>query len=338
MARVFVLGAGASRFSGYPLGNELWQFLQRWKTSEMGGAERDKRVTAAIEKIGRAVGRQEVFENLEELVTFLDLAVAGADPLGVQKLNWARERPGLIGMIADAFMWYEYCLQNEIVEGKKGFVPGIDVGAVQRTLDAWTGAVRPGDVVITFNWDILHDTALWRAGKWDYSDGYGFRGPEVGSRGASRILLLKLHGSVNWAQNDESDMEPALQHTRDFFGTPGDSDQYLKAAGQRDRGRPLVLPTYLKDLSSNRLLLSLWTRAEASLVEAEEVIVIGFGLQPADALARYLLGSSLLRNRNVDSVAVVAPRGGATHWWRFCTGVGKEARFLNQAFEDWVLA
>ena len=56
--------------------------------------------------------------------------------------------------------------------------------------------INPGDTVITFNYDDSLDRELKRAGKWDLSHGYGF--PLGNNNTQSEVLLLKLHGSVNW--------------------------------------------------------------------------------------------------------------------------------------------
>ena len=133
------------------------------------------------------------------------------------------------------------------------------------------------------------------------------------------------------------DIFPALEHTRDFFGTAGDPDQYRKSADRGDEARILILPTYLKDPSSNKLLLSLWTQAENLLIATDELIVIGFGLHPADAPARQLLASSLIRNRKLQELKVVAPRGGGVEWVGFCEAVDKKILLLDRTFEEWVL-
>jgi len=51
--------------------------------------------------------------------------------------------------------------------------------------------VQAGDVIITFN---SLDRELKLAGKWDVWDGYGF---PFAAR-SSEVLILKLHGSMNW--------------------------------------------------------------------------------------------------------------------------------------------
>lgn len=183
----------------------------------------------------------------------------------------------MLGMIADAFMWYEYKLERGLLWDEKGFVPNLCVHAVRSTLDDWSATLRAGDVIITFNGDLLLDTTLWRAGVWDYSDGYGFAGPVEGSRGPSSILLLKLHGSVNWAQEDELDAGPGhldrrltaaseeahLRRTLPVLEPPNPS--YLPAASAARSGRWVSSSmSRLRPATSSRSRRGCWTQSHAA--------------------------------------------------------------------------
>lgn len=268
--------------------------------------------------------------DLEQLFTFLDLAEAGTEPLQLVKIDWQSIRPKLMGMIANAFQWHEYQLQARLRKEKS------DPAAV--VLDAWASRLHVGDTIVTFNWDLLHEAALFRLGKWHYSDGYGFTCGDAPSGCTSGLIVLKLHGSVNWGQRDEQDCNPAIEHKADFFpGAQDDHSVYLRGAGQWNEGRYMIIPSYLKDLSTNRLLLSLWNQAFDALSTAEHVTVVGFQLHPADALARQLLGLALTRNSNSFGLQVVSPDGGVDHWPDFCEGIGRPCERIRRMFEEWVL-
>lgn len=49
------------------------------------------------------------------------------------------------------------------------------------------------------------------------NDGYGFTCSDPNGNARSPIGMLKLHGSVNWAQRNERDLHPAIGHKKDFF-------------------------------------------------------------------------------------------------------------------------
>jgi hypothetical protein len=244
-------------------------------------------------------------------------------------LDWPSLRPKLLGMIADTFQWHEYQLQHRL--------RGND-NPTATVLDAWTSRVNEGDIIITFNWDLLHEAALWRKGKWHYADGYRFLCSDAPADVRSPVKVFKLHGSVNWGQRDEHDSQPSIEHKADFFrGALDDHEIYPRAGGSWNEGRYLIIPSYLKDLSSNRLLLSLWNQAFDALSSAEQVTVIGFQLHRADALARQLLGCALTKNTNPLAIQVVAPPDGYDHWDEFCAGIGRDRIRVRLKFEDWVL-
>ncbi len=74
MARVFILGAGASTFAGYPLGTGLWAFIRDHRMGDLAGEERRRPV---IEEMTRVLSRfpPEKYDqpDLEWLFTLFDL-------------------------------------------------------------------------------------------------------------------------------------------------------------------------------------------------------------------------------------------------------------------------
>ena len=130
----------------------------------------------------------------------------------------------------------------------------------------------------------------------------------------------------------------SIEHKATFFaGALDDHSVYLKGAGQWNEGRNLIVPSYLKDVSANPLLLRLWNQASDALATANEVVVIGFQMHPADALARHLLGSALLRNQNQFEIRVVAPTDSTDHWDEFCHTIGRLRKRIRKRFEEWIL-
>ncbi len=236
VTRVFILGAGASRFAGYPLSLDLWPFIRDSFRAEASAIQRADHVTRAMNQVLKAIPPRDFGRpNLEELFTLLDLADMGTEPVALRDIGWRDVRP-------------------------------------------------------------------------KHADGYGFRCSDALSGEHSGIKILKLHGSVNWAQEDERDFQPAVEHKADFFQGANDAPEiYLKAACLSNKGRNLIIPSYLKDFSGNKLLLHLWSQASEALINASEVTVIGFNLSAADAPARQLIGSALLENKQVARISVVSP-------------------------------
>lgn len=338
MARVYILGAGASCFAGYPLAKKLWPFV---RDRSPGDVVADQRRQAVIKEMERIIMRfpPKVYDepDLEELFTFLDLSLLTPDVFQLGHADWQSMRPQMVGMIADAFMNYQHDLQGYLYSGGKA-PQGVDVdrGTTVKVLDAWATIVVEGDVLVSFNWDLLHDVTLHRGGKWLCGDGYGFRSQQATVARSSPVKLYKLHGSANWAQAG-TDEEPAILYSTVFFGDPRDDEDYMKEVGWDQGRKSMVIPSYLKFLGPNPTLVRIWNKAGEALRNAEEVVVIGYGLHRADSLAHHLFMSSLLDNPHRPSIEIVAPVGSPDNWDDLCLALGLKRKRTRTNFEDWLL-
>ena len=106
---------------------------------------------------------------------------------------------------------------------------------------------------------------------------------------------------------------PAFPLSSRMFGFAWVSSSITDTGGSIEagwhEGRYPVVPTYLKDISTNAALLSLWNRAADALANAAQVIVIGYRLDTSDALARQLIALSRRSGQAVGKV--LAESGGA---------------------------
>jgi hypothetical protein len=333
--RVFVLGAGASVFAGYPLAPGLLAFIRNFETREVRAKEIASRVMGKVNDAELHFSRNIIRDpngvaNLEELLTYLELYHSFPGTMFALEPWDASDSANVRLVITQRFLDFQYDLSKKLwEEGQRG-------SAAAKVTEAWAAMIRPGDVILTFNWDILHEIILWRAGLWSYRDGYGF---ECGTQGTndrlSRTQILKLHGSVNWVQEQDTSPIVYVAHVPDFF--PGSKDWDWRphhSEAQSDSGRKLVLPTYLKDISSNRVLLAAWTNAHRVVSEATELTVVGYSLNPVDHPARLLFGTALSQNGALRHVIVVSPETG--EWERFLHHIDKPIIPVRQKFEDWV--
>lgn len=337
MKRVFVLGAGASAFAGYPLGLDLWRFIRDVDLADVHFKQAHDEVLAVMEPILQMNPPEEHDRpDLETLFTLLDLGHRGAGPIQLRRADWPLTRQKIIRLIVQSFQWQEWRFQGQIVYQRIPFGLQIDRELALSVLAAWVDILKPGDIVLNFNWDLLHEAALWRAGKWHFSDGYGFRCRDGPKDAHSPIKILKLHGSVNWAQESAQEPVAEIEHKKDFFaGATDDYQTYRSRAGRWNLGRELIVPSYMKDLSSNRLLLRLWRQAREALRQAEQIIVAGFSLNDADAAARELFASALDQRRRTFRLAIVSPD--QYQWDTFCHHLGIKQERIRLRFEDWVM-
>ena len=170
---------------------------------------------------------------------------------------------------------------------------------------------------ITFNYDDLLDAALTRAGKWDPDWGYGFfcrssfDTVHPGSDGStpSDLLLLKLHGSVNWwprlGYAKPFALDAIVHHQSWLHGWR--SNLYGDALVARHlEPEPVIVPPVLSksDLVAQPVLRLVWSLAYEHLSTAEAVTFIGYSFPATDTAARVLFAEALA-DLPPDAVTVV---------------------------------
>lgn len=166
-------------------------------------------------------------------------------------------------------------------------------------LGKFAGFFRPNDVIITFNYDLLLEQALWKAKLWSPQDGYllgefnrNLRYDES-KLFETQVPILKLHGSINWHEpgffNDNIQID--LSHPKNYqpyfdglnidFGVrqiPLEFyyDQYL------------IAPTFMKTYRS-KYEVHLVRKACDAISQGKEIYAIGYSFPKADSLSSFLL-------------------------------------------------
>jgi hypothetical protein len=188
---------------------------------------------------------------------------------------------------------------------------------------------------ITFNYDDFFDKALWRsqelpqpghASLWHPEWGYGFpaksiRVGEAQHFRSEHILLLKLHGSINWRVKlgqpkpyavDAIKRHDEWFHPKAFTRFPGYELQELRELETLLEPEPFMVPPILTKnaLMEEPLLKLLWSRAYEILRNAEQVTFIGYSLPVTDIAASTMFREAFSRP-DPPSVRVVdyAPDG-----------------------------
>lgn len=198
--------------------------------------------------------------------------------------------------------------------------------------------------VISTNWDILLDNAIYRRIKEenhnavvDYCCYISSRdeddesikpGLEKLGQGGFNVKILKLHGSLNWLQCPRCmrlyarferkdgirnfEEKTSCRHCDSNF--PEEKSNHLLASN-------LIMPTYIKDLSNPQYKI-VWQNAGIEISEARKLIFIGYSLPSADFEMRQLL--SRMTRKNAEIVVVDYCKDEQehrkqiqTHWERF---------------------
>ncbi len=134
----------------------------------MGDLAGEERRRPVIEEMTRVLSRfpPEKYDqpDLEWLFTLFDLTTLLPGYLKLLHADWNALRPKVLGTITDAFLSYQHDLDRFLSGAINPELP-LSASEVNQILKAWPGKVEPGDTIISFNWDLLHEATLYKAGK-----------------------------------------------------------------------------------------------------------------------------------------------------------------------------
>ena len=291
--RAFVFGAGASLHVGYPLARDLGRKLIDWAASN------PRPDYLHWIDPNELPGILPSLDDFEGIITEL-------------------ENPTPRGAVSKIPRWK----RGSILAGFRNVL--CDLFDSKRVNDALlyrqfaTEIIQPGDVVITFNYDVSLERELRRAGKWEISKGYGFD-LRLASLPPSATELLKLHGSTNWIDllfggtvgisvvgTDALGMRPViLAQEFEFLEYPQIRDPLFNGGGV-DRSGSMILPgrqkrfyveTSIGPRERGRFWTALWRKAGTALQQAHEIVIVGYSFLAADKRAYELV----LNENNRDS-------------------------------------
>ena len=286
MKTTYVMGAGASKDAGYPLARAMGSDLFGWMEKHKPNGDFHAAATALKKMFGLG-------DDIEVLLTKIDefLSRATAEQWQARERLANHYKPALIEALRQWFIE----IRQRPADSYEQFAEGI---------------VQDGDSIISFNYDVALDRQLKRAGLWKLGDGYGFEveGFETGSQ----VVLLKLHGSINWlaslfggvtsgpfaVQRDRAmgDRPVFCELEIDFLGYENEADCKFPRGGTAGLV-PLILPTACKKFYFETNLgrqwegfwNSLWNRAANALAGSRRIVICGYSLLPVDKRACELL-------------------------------------------------
>lgn len=197
--------------------------------------------------------------------------------------------------------------------------------------------LRPGDTILTFNYDCLIDHMLQVAGsgKWNARYGYGFdlgqRGrllvgddpwqPDDPARKGETLHLYKLHGSLHF-RIDEEDPDAGTSAKILLKERP-----YTKQHGGL---RFTIIPPEWNKEYDRGAFARLWKSASAAIHQAQEIIFIGYSLPSTDMHSTVLFRTSVKRD-GLKALVVVNPDQEARKRTRDVVqrGIKKSTRVLS---------
>lgn len=315
---VYILGAGFSADAGIPVVRgflNCTRDCQDWLASE-GRKEEAEAIDSILSfRLAAASAAERMhldLENIEELFSLADASKRGAlgeamvrsiaatiefsqlqrsrlaFPIGTRRVSvyadgapsvpqhWISSGHGKLD--SQPVQYYDIPLYDALIGKLCGFFSSPAGGT---------------HTLISFNYDLVCETALGNLGI-GYSYGFAPGAADYNiddPRGRTgQVLLLKLHGSVNWA----------------YPGQRGKSLTVYKSSNEpRENGAPpfIIPPTWKKSFDSP--LSGIWDAAVESIASATRIVIIGYSMPTTDTHFKYLLAAGLQRNASLRRLAVI---------------------------------
>lgn len=304
---VFILGAGFSRPAGAPV---MTDFLERAER-EIGASAAFRAVASAISELQIAYSKANLdLYNLEAVFGVFEMArlipIARIGPL--HNTNAADQLIALMKtMIAKTLE--QSILFPAKYEPLQAYAPFADL--LQR-LNGTELEHGYRCSLITFNYDLIPDHTLTFSGcGFDYC---------IHGGPPSATPLLKLHGSLNWANCgcgqivswnigdyfNQRDFPPNATQIR-FKMASNLGVAQLAHCTEAMGTEPVIVPPTWSKTEHHHAIAQVWRRAAAELSDAENIIVIGYSLPETDAFFRYLYALGAIGGRLIKRFWVFNP-------------------------------
>lgn len=348
---VFILGAGASAQCGAPL---MGNFLDVARDLLLSGKVKDKDKRKQFERVFYAIGKLQAVHskaqldltNIESIFTVLELSRVIRSFPGLKSEDIGSTISALKELIVTTLEQRINFPCNEELNSKiDAPEPYNEFAALLKYLRTDAAPSQTASV-ITFNYDLAADVAIFNAGMWpDYViDGLEKREP--------CIQLMKLHGSLNWATEKESRNIKSLS-VLDYFRGCASSIPYEKNKNvlnaQLDVGsklqrsfrechgssikidsEPVIVPPSWNKADYHCALSDVWAAAAKNLSEAEYIFVIGYSLPETDSFFRHLYALGSVGDAPLRKIIIYNPEpsgDGVDTRFRALLGPGAISRY-----------
>ncbi|UCE67228.1 MAG: hypothetical protein JSU85_04230 [Candidatus Zixiibacteriota bacterium] len=134
----------------------------------------------------------------------------------------------------------------------------------------------------------------------------------LGNNDAECLMILKLHGSLNWysIHNSPTPSTKAMFKTNRRLSITRlqKIDPEMKLSGKHRQSstlRVIVPPVTHKSGILHEKMGNLWSNAEDILKEAEELVIFGYSCPAQDFESSNLIRRSLIANRNYKLLSII---------------------------------
>ncbi len=317
--KIFILGAGASRSAGLPLGIGVSEYMGHF-LQQLPADDAHCHLRAAIERTLTAMKKHDA--------TTIDQLVAAACDKDI-----AEEAKLAMSVV---MLSHERALQLSNLVSYQSFLAEIFQDDPH---DDWNETLSNSNVrILTFNYDRVFEMAFqeWlRCHDEDVNDvrpiyrrlNSGFGDPLNCTINRERFTLLKLHGGAGtYARNGDSGFNHPIPHTAIPWQIEMQDSVFFKENGERRDDSQIVFPTEKNDIdlfesvqsgaeSFEKYLRSVWHAASDFMRAASEITVIGYSIQKID-------------QQHFKRLLEHAPHNTSTTIWNTCSTPANNLREL----------
>lgn len=281
---LYIFGAGASAAEGAPATRDL--FSQAYAYLSPTFDDQVMEVWRFIEVVFEVpVDRAEAFAAIppvDEVISLVDWCLhvdqglGGYDPARLYQIRRSIE--------------HLLCATLDAAQARRAHLAG---GPHARFARGLTERPPGSYALLSLNYDTLLDDALVAAG---LPPDYGLDQPTGGP------LLLKLHGSLNWAHCAACDqIEVAREQVAHLL--PRVTGLSCGRCGNRRLGGVIISPTWLKRYTLPRLT-RVFDLALQTVRQARRILFVGYSLPPADVAIHQLIRRGMLSRCCADRPAI----------------------------------
>lgn len=336
---VFILGAGASKQCGAPLMANFLDVASDLLRRNLVGNSREHfdRVFSVIGQLQAVHSKAQLdLNNIESIFTALELGKVIQRIPGIESSEIQATIDSLKELIVKTLeVTIKFPTRKTHI-----LVPAPYEQFAELIQHLRGGAEIPQTVsVISFNYDIAADMALFRAGlKPTYILDNMYHGENP-------VPLLKLHGSLNWASEKGTNQINPL-HLSEYlkkYSIPGFEEHgevalpigsqlveyYEKFTDVRVNPEPVIVPPSWNKADYHQALSKVWAAAAQHLSEAEYIFVIGYSLPETDSFFRHLYALGSVGKSALRKIVVFNPEssGETDQRFRRLLGPGAMARY-----------
>lgn len=207
-------------------------------------------------------------------------------------------------------------------------------------LEKFCDFLKPGDTIISFNYDLVLDQTLSQNCNWSPIDGYGFSQPIFDCKykepKKSDISLLKLHGSINWKVAPyKKGLTICLNHqTKDepFFDTLEIQSRRRPIKKSNYTSNPAILPSFIK-MYSEYWYSEIICSATESIKKSEEIWLLGYSLPDPDTISQFIISNA---NPNAKFLIINPEAESLKIKLRKKFGIGSDNIYSKDEIKQWI--